>query len=81
MDKGFKILDDSVKGTIKNLQFVSERISGNEGLIINSVIETLQAQSKVIEFLNNRFETENGIKNKCFDFLVSKGLYEEFYSK
>lgn len=56
MDKGFKLISDSIKGTIENLKFVSERIGGNEGLLINSIIGTLQAQNNVIEFLSNRYE-------------------------
>lgn len=81
MLKGFKVLQDSISVSIDNLKFVSENTTGNNGLLLNSVIDTLQAQQKVVEYLSNCLETEMGIKNRCFDFLCKKGLMSEFYSK
>lgn len=81
MQKGFKVLQDSISVSIDNLKFVAENTTGNNGLLLNSVIDTLQAQKKVIEYLSNCLDTENGIKNRCFDFLCKKGLMNEFYSK
>ena len=81
MQKGFKILQDSISVSIDNLKFVAENTTGNNGLLLNSVIDTLQAQKKVIEYLSNCLDTEMGIKNRCFDFLGKKGLMNEFYSK
>jgi hypothetical protein len=81
MEKGFKVLQDSISVSIDNLKFVAENTTGGNGLLINSVIDTLQAQKKVIEYLSNCLETEKGIKNRCFDFLCEKGLMNEFYSK
>lgn len=81
MQKGFKVLQDSISVSIDNLKFVAENTTGNNGLLLNSVIDTLQAQKKVIEYLSNWLETETGIKNRCFDFLCKKGLMNEFYSK
>ena len=81
MEKGFKVLQDSISVSIDNLKFVAENTTGNNGLLINSVIDTLQAQKKVIEYLSNCLETEKGIKNRCFDSLCKKGLMNEFYSK
>lgn len=81
MEKGFKVLQDSISVSIDNLKFVAENTTGGNGLLVNSVIETLQAQKKVIEYLSNCLETEKGIKNRCFDFLCEKGLMNEFYSK
>lgn len=81
MEKGFKVLQDSISVSIDNLKFVAENTTGGNGLLVNSVIETLQAQKKVIEYLSNCLETEKGIKNRCFDFLSKKGLMNEFYSK
>ena len=72
MEKGFKVLQDSISVSIDNLKFVAENTTGNNGLLINSVIDTLQAQKKVIEYLSNCLETEKGIKNRCFDFLCRK---------
>lgn len=81
MEKGFKILLDSINVSVDNLKFVAEQTTGNNGLLLNLVIETLQTQKKVIEYLSNCLETEKGIKNRCFDFLCKKGLMNEFYNK
>lgn len=74
MEKCFKVLQDSILVSIDNLKFVAENTTGGNGLLLNSVIDTLQAQSKVIEYLSNCLETEKGIKNRCFDFLCKKVL-------
>ena len=81
MQKGFKVLQDTISVSIDNLKFVAENTTGNNGLLLNSVIDTLQAQKKVIEYLSNCLDTEMSIKNRCFDFLSKKGLMNEFYSK
>lgn len=81
MEKSFKVLQDSIFVSIDNLKFVAENTTGDNGLLVNSVIETLQAQKKVIEYLSNCFDNEKAIKNRCFDFLSKKGLMNEFYSK
>lgn len=81
MQKGFKVLQDSVSVSIDNLKFIAEETTGNNGLLLNSVIDTLQAQKKVIEYLSNCLDNETAIKKRCFDFLYKKGLMNEFYSK
>lgn len=81
MEKGFKVLQDTVSVSIDNLKFVAENTTGNNGLLLNSVIDTLQAQKKVIEYLSSCLDQEKCIKNRCFEFLCKKGLINEFYSK
>jgi DNA polymerase III psi subunit len=81
MKKGFKVLQDSISVSIDNLKFVAENTTGSNGLLLNSVIKTLQTQKKVIEYLSNCLDNEMAIKNRCFDFLCKKGLMNEFYSK
>lgn len=81
MQKGFKVLQDSISVSIDNLKFVEESTTGNIGLMLNSIVDTLQAQKKVIEYLSNCLDAETSIKNRCFDFLCKKGLMNEFYSK
>lgn len=81
MQKSFKVLQDSISVSIDNLKFVAENTTGNNGLLLDSVIDTLQAQKKVIEYLSNCSDTEKSIKDRCFDFLYKKGLMNEFYSK
>lgn len=81
MQKGFEILQDSISVSIDNLKFVAENTTGGNGLLLESVIDTLQAQNKVIEYLSNCLDNEMSIKYRCFDFLGKKGLMNEFYSK
>ena len=81
MEKGFKVLQDSINVSVDNLKFIAEQTTGNNGLLLDSVIETLQAQKKVIEYLSSCLETEKGIKKRCFDYLCNKGLMNDFYSK
>lgn len=81
MQKGFKVLQDSISVSIDNLKFVAENTTGNNGLLLNAVIDTLQAQQKVVEYLSNCLDTEMSIKNRCFDFICNKGLMNEFYTK
>ena len=81
MQKGFKVLDDSISVFIENLNFVAENTTDNNGLLLKAVIDTLQAQKKVIEYLSNCLDSEMSIKNRCFDFICKKGLMNEFYSK
>lgn len=81
MQKGFKVLQDSILVSIDNLKFVAENTTGNNGLLLNSVIDTLLAQQKVVEYLSNCLDTEMSTKKQMFDFLCEKGLMNEFYSK
>lgn len=81
MEKGLKVLQDSINVSVDALKFVAEQTTGDNGLLLNSVIETLQAQKKIIEHLSNCLETEKGIKNRCFVYLCNKGLMNDFYSK
>lgn len=81
MEKGFKVLQDSISVSIDNLKFVAENTTGSNGLLLSSIIDTLQAQRKVVEYLSNCLDNEKSIKNRCFDFLCKKGLINEFYSK
>ena len=81
MEEGFKVLQDSINVSVDNLKFVAEQTTDDNGLLLNSIIETLQAQKKVIEYLSNCLETEKGIKNRCFEYLCNKGLINDFYSE
>lgn len=81
MQKGFKVLQDSISVSIDNLKFVSENTTIGNVLLLNSVINTLRAQSQVIEYLSSCLDNEMSIKNRCFDFLCKRGLMNEFYSK
>lgn len=58
MEKVFKVLQNSISVSIDSLKFVAENTTGNNGLLLNSVIDTLQAQKKAIEYLSNCLEQE-----------------------
>lgn len=81
MRKDFKVLQDSISVCTDTLKVAAENTTGNDGSLLNSVIDTLQTQKKVIEYLSNCLDTEMSIKNRCLDFLSKKGLMNEFYSK
>lgn len=81
MQKGFKVLQDSISVSIDNLKFVAKNTTDVNGLLLDSIIDTLHTQKKVIEYLSNCLDNEMTIKNRCFDFLGKKGLMNEFYSK
>lgn len=81
MQKGFKDLQDSISVSIDTLKSVAENTTDDNRLVLDSAINTLKAQRKVIEYLSNCLDTEMSIKNRCFDFLCKKGLINEFYSK
>lgn len=81
MNERFKVLQDSLKLTANNIQFVANTVDAEKGMLLTSCAETLQAQRKYIEYLSNLLETEAAIKNRCFSFLGDKGLLSEFYSK
>lgn len=66
MQKSFKVLQDSISVSIDNLKFVAENTTGNNGLLLNSVVDTLQAQKKVIEYLSNCLDAEMSIKKQMF---------------
>lgn len=79
MDENFKKLSESLKITESNIRY-SAKYTGNEiGLLLTACADTIQAQMKMIEYLSVKFETEKSIKNRAFDFIVKKGLMDEFY--
>lgn len=77
----FKILQESLKLTAKNIQYVAKLESGEKSMLLESCADTIQAQMKLIEALSVAYETEKSIKNRLFGFLGEKGLMNEFYSK
>lgn len=68
MQKGFKVLQDSISVSIDNLKFVAENTTGNNDLLLNSVIDTLQAQKEVIEYLSNCLDREMSHQKQMFLF-------------
>ena len=52
MDNAIEILLKSVKGLTETLQYIAEETTGTNGMLLNSVIDTLKAQTLVIETIS-----------------------------
>lgn len=52
-----------------------------KGMLLNSVIGTLKAQTLVIKTISCELDEETAKKNRALDFICSKGLACEFTNK
>lgn len=78
MEKVIEILLKSIKVSTENLQYIAEETTGTNGMILNSVIDTLNAQTLVIKTISCKLDEETAKKNRALDFICSKGLAYEF---
>lgn len=81
MDKSVEILFKTIKVSTENLQYIAENTTGTNGMLLNSVIETLKAQTLVIKTISCKLDEETAKKNRALDFICSKGLAYEFSNK
>ena len=81
MDKSIEILLKSIKVSTENLQYIAVETTGTKGMLLNSVIETLKAQTLVIKTISCKLDEERSKKNRALDFICSKGLAYEFSNK
>ena len=81
MEKAIEILLKSIKVSTENLQYIAEETTGTNGMLLNSVIETLKAQTLVIKTISCKLDTEKAKKNRALDFICVKGLANEFNNK
>ena len=81
MDKTIEILSKSIKVSTESLQYIAEETTGINGMLLNSVIETLKAQTLVIKTISCKLDEETAKKNRALDFICSKGLAYEFSNK
>lgn len=81
MDKSIEILFKSIKVSTENLQYIAENTTGTNGMLLNSVIGTLKAQTLVIKTISCKLDEETAKKNRALDFICSKGLAYEFTNK
>lgn len=77
MEKAIEILLNSIKVSTENLQYIAEETTGTNGMLLNSVIETLKAQTLVIKTIC-KLDSEKAEKNRALDFICGKGLANEF---
>ena len=78
MDKTIEILFNTIKVSTENLQHIAEETTGTNGMLLNSVIETLKAQTLVIKTISCKLDEEKAKKNRALDFICGKGLANEF---
>lgn len=81
MDKAIEILLKSVKGSTETLQYMAENTTGTNGMLLNSVIDALKAQTLVIKTISRKLDEETAKKNRALDFICSKNLAYEFANK
>lgn len=81
MEKTIEILLKSIKVSTENLQSIAEETTGTNGMLLNSVIDTLKAQTLVIKTISCKLDEETAKKNRALDFICSKGLAYEFSNK
>lgn len=81
MEKAIEILLKSIKVSTENLQYIAEETTGTIGMVLNSVIDTLKAQTLVIKTISCKLDEETAKKNRALDFICSKGLAYEFNNK
>ena len=81
MEKAIEILLKSIKVSTENLQYIAEETTGTNGMILNSVIDVLNAQTLVIKTISCKLDEETAKKNRDLDFICRKGLANEFNKK
>lgn len=81
MEKTTEILLKSIKVSTENLQYIAEETTGTNGMLLNSIIDTLKAQTLVIKTISCKLDEETAKKNRALDFICSKGLAYEFNKK
>ena len=81
MEKAIEILLKSIKVSTENLQYIAEETTGTNGMLLNSVIDTLKAQTLVIKTISCRLDEEKAKKNRALGFICDKGLAHEFNNK
>lgn len=81
MDKSIENLLKSIKVSTENLQYIAEETTGTNGMLLNSVIDVLKAQTLVIKTISCKLDEETAKKNRALDFICSKGLAYEFSNK
>ena len=58
MQQPIEILLKSIKVSTENLQYIAENTTGTNGMLLNSVIDTLNAQILVIKTISCKLDEE-----------------------
>lgn len=78
MEKAIEILLDSIKVSTDSLKYIAEDTTVTNGMLLNSVIDVLNAQTLVIKTISCKLDEETAKKNRALDFICGKGLSNEF---
>lgn len=81
MDKAIEMLLKSIKVSTESLQYIAENTTGTNGMLLNSVIDILKAQTLVVKTISCILDEETAKKNRALDFICSKNLVHEFINK
>nr|UWI09269.1 MAG: hypothetical protein [Bacteriophage sp.] len=81
MEKAIEILLKSIKVSTENLQYIAEETTGPNGMLLNSIIETLRAHTLLVKTISCKLDEEKAKKNRALDFICGKGLAHEFNNK
>jgi phosphoribosylformylglycinamidine (FGAM) synthase PurS component len=81
LEKAIEMLLKSIKVSTENLQYIAEETTGTNGMLLNSVIETLKAQTLVVKTISCKLDEEKAMKNRALDFICGKCLANEFNKK
>lgn len=81
MNKAIEILLKSIKVSIENLQYIAENTTGTNGMLLNSVIDTLKAQTLVIKTISCKLDEETAKGIRALDFICSQNLAYKFTNK
>ena len=71
MEKSIEILLKTIKVSTENLQFIAEETTGTNGMLLNSVIDVLKAQTLVIKTISCKLDEETAKKNRALDYEFS----------
>mgnify|MGYP003584704075 CR=1 FL=1 len=72
MDKAIEILLKSIKVSTENLQYIAENTTGTNGMLLNSVIDVLKAQTLVIKTISCKLDEETAKKTVLWILFVAK---------
>ena len=81
MKEQFKLLRDSISVTKKNIKTIANDSASEQGLLLTSCADTLQAILIFIHTLEVKVQACLAERNALLTFINNKGLLEEFYGK
>lgn len=81
MKEQFQLLKDSISLTKRSIKTVANDSACENGLLLTSCADTLQANLCYIDALELMVQTYISERNALLTFINNKGLLKEFYGK